>query len=95
MDTKDIERDRDLQQGLVADQCKMIDRLQDGLDRAMHSESRMLSEIYLYRLALTDVLRNVPTEDLGERLPDGAPYCLQRRNGKVIPVKYTDRTIKP
>ena len=45
-------------------------------------------ELELYREALTAVLRNIPTENLDDHVPDGAGFCLQRRNDRIVPVRF-------
>jgi hypothetical protein len=53
----------------------MVAKLQESLD--------------LYREALTAVLRNTPTENLDDHVPSGAGFCLQRRNDRIVPVRFT------
>lgn len=69
-----LRRDLELTREFASDQNEMVAKLQESLD--------------LYREALTAVMRNIPTENLDDHVPDGASFCLQRRNGKIVPVLF-------
>lgn len=85
---RDIKRDRDLQRDLVSDQCTLIDGLRDENHRLSKGEAEAWAEVKLYQMALTRALRAVETEDLADFVDSDAGYCLQRRNGRIVVVKF-------
>lgn len=76
-DLPTLRRDLELTRGLVSDQNDLIDTLRE--------------ERELYREALAAVLKDVPTDKLADHVPVGVDWCLQRRNGKVLPIRYRRR----